>query len=773
MNETIAPYAARRPRPSRRPALLAALLLLGLPVAAHAATLRSVTVLPSSSTLAVGSSRALAAIANFSDGSSRDVTALAEWTTSSSRVAVVRSEAPGRGTVTAVGPGSVRIGASVVDADGSRTKGSADVVVPTPPLQAIRTKPTTKRIEVGFDVRFQAIADRGNGITDDVTTKVRWTSTNPAVATVVATGPSAGLVRPVAPGTTQIVARDAATGIANTDGATEVRARVVSLSVEPRSIAIARRMRFPLRCYARRADGSRSNVTDDVEWSSSSTKITVGGSGPEAGVVRGSGDGFATIDCTDPVRGLGTAGTASATVAVTGRLVGLEVEPDPLVVAKGEARSAKAYGILHDGGKTGDVAEALEWSTSNPAVATTSNAAGDRGETTGVATGLATLAAVEPVTGIASTQQGNLRVLGDLVGLALDAGDGVVGREETIAIRARATYADGWVANVGEKCAWSSSQPGVATVSNATPRGVVTGLARGTTTVRADCPSGSASALVRVAGRALSLRLDPPAIEGEAVTTSRVEAIAVYEDGSERDASDVVAWSTAAPSIAVPDPESPGTLKLLRRGSTTVSALHPAGPAASGTVTVTPGIVAIEIVPGSLALRGSVPAKLRAQGRREDGTTKPLTKEVAWISGDPGIARVDDRPGEEGTVFGGSRKGTTSIRAVLGDGLLEASIPVRVSVLLESFDLVPAERTIPLLETRVVEARGRFDDGSARKINRSVVYRSSNPAVARVDDAPGRQGRVTAVSVGTALVTAVDVSSGKAASNPVVVTVVP
>ena len=77
------------------------------------------------------------------------------------------------------------------------------------------------------------------------------------------------------------------------------------------------------------------------------------------------------------------------------------------------------------------------------------------------------------------------------------------------------------------------------------------------------------------------------------------------------------------------------------------------------------------------------------------------------------------------------------------------------------------------LDTRLVEARGRFDDGSSRKINRSVVYRSSNPAVARVDDAPGRQGRVTAVSVGTALVTAVDVSSAKASSNPVVVTVVP
>ena len=37
----------------------------------------------------------------------------------------------------------------------------------------------------------------------------------------------------------------------------------------------------------------------------------------------------------------------------------------------------------------------------------------------------------------------------------------------------------------------------------------------------------------------------------------------------------------------------------------------------------------------------------------------------------------------------------------------------------------------------------------------------------------GRQGVVSGLSPGTALITAVDVSSGKAASNPVPVTVAP
>ena len=163
----------------RRPAglgLLALALLLGLSEPACAAALRSVTVWPRLATLTVAKTRQFTAMAEFSDGTSVDVTANADWTTSSSRVATVRNLATGRGLVTAVGPGTVKVSASVVDEDGSKTKGSADLVVPTPPLQAIRTKPTTKRIEVGLDVQFKAIADRGNDITDDVTTEVTWRS---------------------------------------------------------------------------------------------------------------------------------------------------------------------------------------------------------------------------------------------------------------------------------------------------------------------------------------------------------------------------------------------------------------------------------------------------------------------------------------------------------------------------------------------------------------------------------------------------------------------
>lgn len=765
--------------PQRFPLPRGSALLLGLVLGllgatpARGAVLRSIFVSPVSATLSIASTRQFKAYANFSDGSILDVTTSAEWSTSSTKIAVVQTTMPGRGTVTATGPGTARISAALVQENGSKTKGSADLVVPTPPLRAITTKPTTKRIEVGLDSAFRAIADRGNGITDDVTTAVTWISTNPTVATVQATGPQAGLVHPVAPGTTRIVARDKATGIANTDGATEVRARGVSLSVEPSTLVLPTRLGFPMRCYVNRADGSRSNITEGVSWSSSSPSVAVSQSAPSKGVVQASVESEATIDCTDPLRRLSTTGVSGARVTVGGRLVGLSVEPDPLVLGVGETRSARAIGLLADGVETSDLADAVDWSIAPGAVATVETAPGDRGEVAGVAPGTATLRATEPTTGITSAAVNNVLVLGEFASLVIDAGEGIVGRGETLDLRARATWPSGYSSNLTEKCTWSTSQRSVATVTNSAPRGRLAGVARGDVIVTADCSGGRATAKVRVAGDVVGLRLSPGSWQGEALGVKRFKAIATYEDGHERDASEVVAWTSSAPANVDFDPAVAGSARLLEAGPAVLTARHPAGRSATASVLVTPGIVVLEILPSSRRLHGSDFARLRAQGRRADGTTRPLTKQVTWRSDDERIARVGARPGEIGMIFGGNRLGTTSVRATLPGSGFAAAIPVTVDVLLESFELVPAERTIPALSTRIVEARGRFTDGSVAKINRSVVYATSDPAVAVVSNDPGRQGEVTAIAPGKATITAVDVSSGKAARNALSVTVTP
>lgn len=73
-------------------------------------------------------------------------------------------------------------------------------------------------------------------------------------------------------------------------------------------------------------------------------------------------------------------------------LIGLTITPSPANVAAGGTIALHAIGEFDDG-RTADVTEQVSWSSSNPAAATVSNAAGTRGVVTGVAPGTATIVA--------------------------------------------------------------------------------------------------------------------------------------------------------------------------------------------------------------------------------------------------------------------------------------------------------------------------------------------------------------------------------------------
>src|SRR6185369_10049836 len=197
------------PRRSKSTAIAASFRLLLLPLFAsalasvalvprpvEAAVIKSISVTPSPIQLQIGQAMQFRAFAIYSDDSVQEITQAAEWTTGSTRVAIVSTTPGSIGVVTAIGPGTVKISAAIT-VDDDRTRGSSDVTVVTPPLVSITTKPTTKKLEVGVNTQFKATALYSNEFTSDVTSKVTWTSTNPAVATVDDSGPTKGMVRPL------------------------------------------------------------------------------------------------------------------------------------------------------------------------------------------------------------------------------------------------------------------------------------------------------------------------------------------------------------------------------------------------------------------------------------------------------------------------------------------------------------------------------------------------------------------------------------------------
>ncbi len=758
------------------PALLLALLLA--PGAASAQTITALTVEPADFTLPVGFTHTYTAIAHYSNGTTANVSQLVNWSVSSVGVATVTNIPGIKGLVTAVNRGSTRItvemtvGLQVI-------RGSTGLTVTDGDLVAIITKPTTKNLEVGLPTQFSAKAHYIDDSERDVTKTVIWSSSDPSVATVSNDQQTKGLVTPHKPGTVVITAFHPESGVSNADGQATVQAKVSHLAFDPPKVVMGRNMQYPLRVYAHRVDGTRSNITDDVEFSVVPFGIVDIGTGDRAGIITPRKNGRVIVSAFDPKRGISTSDSGNdGIIRVFGPVTELVVEPNPMRIAVGEERNARAFGLLKEKKKkTSDLRRIVSWSVSDPSVATVGNGSSDVGQVVGKKAGVVTLRAT--LGQFQSAQTNNVQVLSELQSVDLEVGDGLIPMNEETELKARGYYEGDIALNISDRCEWTVVNPQIAVVDNAERevdgdgKGFIRGLRLGQTTVRVNCSGKQSAKNIRVIGTYQGLRVAPAAYEAEALEEKQFRAWGLYSDGSEKDLTKRAQWSSSNPAVATVDNvEDPGTVVGIGTGSATITAVVPPF-TASGVVVVGAGIVRLDVVPAAKTLRGSESAKLKAVGRRADNSTKTLTKQVVWSSSDEQVARVSNREGEQGLVIGGGKVGTAQIKATLPGIGFESSATITVNCLLQSFEFNPASKRVPLGRAKKLRVRGRFCDGSTKAITNNVIYTSSNPNVAVVSNEPKSQGTVSAVAPGTAVITAFDPSSGKSATNSAVITVEP
>jgi uncharacterized protein YjdB len=141
------------------------------------------------------------------------------------------------------------------------------------------------------------------------------------------------------------------------------------------------------------SDGSTSDLTNTVSWSSSSPgNATVSASGVVSGLVTGA----AVITATDPSSLI--SGTAAIAV-IQAALTSLSVSPSPATVPRYDILQLTATGHYSDGA-TGNVTDSVTWSSSDTSIATVSAT----GLVTGGAnTGTVTITATDPSTGVTGT----------------------------------------------------------------------------------------------------------------------------------------------------------------------------------------------------------------------------------------------------------------------------------------------------------------------------------------------------------------------------------
>ena len=570
----------------------------------------SIVVSPNPASAAVGQkARLTATVKDASDGvlTGRTIT----WTSGNPAVATVSAN----GLVTAVSVGTATISASAGGVSGTSQFQSTTVAA-----ASVSVSPSAPNVRVGDDVQLTATATdaSGNVLASRVPT---WSSSNPIVATVS----SSGRVTGVSKGTATVTATvDGKSAPASVSVASAAPAPVASITVTLNASSINAGQSTQAVAVTRDAAG---NVVTGrtVAWSSAAPALaTVSTSGVVSALAAGSVSIVATSE------GVST----SATLVITGSTqpvatVSLSAPSTSMVAGQSQAVSV----TLKDASGNTLTGRTIAWSSSATSVATVSPS----GQVTAVGAGSAV------ITASSEGKSGTLTLKVAAAPVDPPASVAVTAPVTTLAIgqttQAAAVPKDSkGTPLTGRTVSWSSSSPGIATVS---ATGLITAVSAGTVAIKAtiDGVVGTigitVTATTGTSGTVATVRvtLAQAVIQIAASTQATSQAL---DAGGNAVSAGAPTWSSSNSSVATVS--SSGVVTAVAVGQATIKATI-AGVSGTGTVSVT----------STTSVSGTAVANLPTLPQALPSTTLGAPTRVVRLpaGGDLQAAINAARPGDE------------------------------------------------------------------------------------------------------------------------------
>lgn len=462
------------------------------------ATVSTISVLPTTASIQVGSTEQLQATAKDPDGNIVPGTTFAF--SGSNSVATVSAA----GLVRGVSAGTTTITAS---AGGKSASASVTVVAVPPVLTQISLSPSTASIQVGQAQTYTATGyDQFNHVMGGIT--FTWASDGSSSIAAINSNVATG----IAAGTVHITA--SASGINSAPASLTVLPpppALTSIAVTPASPSIFSGGTQQLTAVGYDQSGNQmSGIT--FAWTSANQGVaTVDGAGRATGVSEG------TSQITASAEGV----TSNATTLTVNRppsvLTSITMSPSTASVQAGNMQQFTAVGYDQYGvGMTGIV---FSWTSSSPSVASVDGVNAE-GKNEGVATGLAAGSTLITVGANGVDATASLTVTAPpppppppaVNSINVEPGSSSINPGGTQQFSALATDQNG-LAMSGVTFTWTSSDPSVATIDAS---GLATGVGTGTTQISASAQGVSSNAValadvVANPGEPLTItRLSPP-----------------------------------------------------------------------------------------------------------------------------------------------------------------------------------------------------------------------------------------------------------------------
>ena len=521
-------------------------------------------------------------------------------------------------------------------------------------------------------------------------------------------------------------------------------AQLASIAVGPPDSTIALGLSSQFTATGVYSDGSKQDLSSQVSWSSANTA---------AAAINGSG----MVTATSPGATMITAKmgkmSGSTTLNVTAAtLVVIDLTPTNASLAAGLSNRFVATGVYTDN-SVHDISASVVWSSSANSVAAISNTPGSNGVTTtgapGSTTISASLGAVSASTTLTVTSAA-------LVSIEVTPTNPSLASGLTDALKATGIYTDESTHDLTSSVNWSSSAPGVASISNSPgSNGLATAVTPGATTITASLGGISGSNNLTVTAATLaSLQVTPSKPSIAKGLKSQFTATGTYTDNSTQDLTSSVQWGSSDTTVATVSNASgyDGLGMALNPGSVTITATL-GGASASTVLTVTPAtLVTIGVTPPNPNIANGLTSQFAATGVYTDGSTHDVTTAVTWSSSDLTVAAISNASGSNGLATSVAQ-GFATISATLGTIAGSTGLTVTPAALV-SIAVIPTNASIANGTSQQFAATGTYTDNSTQPLTNSLSWSSSDTTVAAISNASGSKGLASSVAQGSATITA-------------------
>ena len=695
--------------------------------------LSSIEIIPPQGSVPLGAVYQFSATGTYTDGVIGDVTNLVTWSALDPAIA-----SPPDGGAMSGELQSLMVGTTTIQALSGKIKAQAQLTVTPTTMVRIEIAPLNPILPLGMIQQLTATGINSDKTTEDLTQQADWTSSDLSIIEITADGQMtcAGIG-----GADVMVAYDTISALMPVQ---VTDAELENIEIMPFNFTLPLGNARQFTATGVYTDQTTHNITAQVAWLSSDTTVAVvSTTADRRGLVTGAGIGTSVLSA--DMDGVHNETTLTVSDA---QLIDIEVTPANSSVPLGSEIQFAANARYTDD-SIRNITTQAEWTSSDTSVVKVDNTETQKGLATTQDIGTALIRAdyqgLSVFTQLSVTQA-------SLTALEITPLDPKRPAGNVIYFTAKAHYSDASIRDATSLVFWSSSDTGVAVISNSTAsKGVATSIQAGETTIKAVDGSISAASILTIKNASLtSIQISPAKPQLPLGKSLQFTAEGVFTDGIKQDITRDTTWISLDENIAAVS-NAQGTTGLVTSVGMGITAIQANKDDVSASVEIqvtAAALVSITIEPQDQRLPLGGRATLAAIGAYSDGSSLDISSEVVWESMNEFVVSVNNKGQIQGVGIGAAM-----IKAMVEDISVETEVVV-IDAELVSITITPIDISLSAGAAKQFAAQGLYTDTSTSNLTNQVIWDSSDKTVAVVSNAEGAKGLITAAGPGACTISA-------------------